>query len=88
MSVHIFPLSRFPLSTILISFVVVIIPTVFSAISTKTTIILIVAVKPSASIVLTLILVQEMLREGFTIPHVFHLLLSDVTPVSILGPVT
>jgi hypothetical protein len=72
----------------LIPFIVIIVPTVLPAVSAKTTIIFVVTVKPPASIILTLIFIQEMLREGFTIPHVFHLLFSDITPVSISGPVT
>jgi hypothetical protein len=71
----------------LIPFIVIIVPTVLPAVSAKTTIIFVVTVKPPASIILTLIFIQEMLREGFTIPHVFHLLFSDITPVNVSGPV-
>jgi hypothetical protein len=72
---------------VLISFVVSIIPTIFSVVYIRPTISFVIYVVPPASVVLTLIFVKEMRGERSLIPHVSHLFLGDVPSVIISGPV-
>src|SRR4051812_30248178 len=71
----------------LVSFIVSSIAPIFSVVSVRPVIFLVLDVVPPASVILRLILVQEMRRERSLIPHASYLFLGEVSSVLISGPI-
>jgi hypothetical protein len=71
----------------LISFIVPIMPTIFPGVPASPTISFVVVVVSPALVVLTLIFVEEMIRERSLISHILHFSLCDVALAIVSGPV-